>query len=106
MLLLSSGGEALAGADVIVSSLLTINESLAIAQATHAAWMAVILTPALVKTGTAPIPVLPPSCCCPRAFNLWTYHAATRLLWSRERDGVNAWRQRALQLAAIHARRQ
>jgi sterol 3beta-glucosyltransferase len=98
---------ALAGADVVVGSGMTMTASFSVAESIGAAWLPLLLTPgasATLRTREFPIVFAEPLtlwglCSC---LNGLTYDLVFRMVWSGERDSINAWRAASLKLQPIH----
>jgi sterol 3beta-glucosyltransferase len=97
---------ALAGADVIVGSGMTMTATFSVAESMGAAWLPLLLTPgasATLRTREFPFFTCEPLtlwglCSC---LNGFTYDLVFRMVWSREREGINAWRTASLKLPPI-----
>ena len=85
---------ALEGADVVVASPLCMTRAMIVAESMGAGFVCLIPGPTL-PTSEFPLWAISVPFSC---MNKWSYHFFFDLLWKQERKGINAFRQRELNL--------
>lgn len=85
---------ALEGADVVVAGPLCLTRAMCVAEKMGSGFVFLIPGPTL-PTSEFPIPALPVPCSC---MYRWSYRVLYDMLWRQERNGINAFRKRELNL--------
>jgi len=97
--ILQSYVSACAGADVIVSSGLSMTQTFSVSEYLRCAWIPLILGPTLA-TSEFPVWVLSDLICC-RCLNKWSYNILFTMMWKSEKDSINTWRTEKLSLQPL-----